>query len=97
MLTEKHIILSEVSGEDTDFLYKLLLERNMMKDIYTSDDIPTLNHHKKFLTNFFENYEQHIYEGWYLILLKKNSNELIKVGSIVLKKDGEWGYQILKL
>jgi len=96
LIKEEKIILSKVSQKDTDFLYELINERKIINEVYIPSDIPTLNQHKKFIKNFLKNNEQNNYEAWYIISVFNKNNELTNVGSIPLKKDGEWGYQILK-
>lgn len=94
-MDKKQIILSKVTVQDIDFLYKLLNERKLMKKEYGSSEIPSFEEHEKFVKNFLRNDQMANYEAWYIISLSDKDGYLKKVGSIPLKKDGEWGYQIL--
>jgi RimJ/RimL family protein N-acetyltransferase len=96
LIKKDKIILSEVKYQNIDFLYELLKERKSMKKEYGDNKISTFNEHKKFVKNFIENNEKNNYDAWYIISLLENDKELKNVGAIPLKKDGEWGYQILK-
>ena len=57
-------------------------------------DIPSFQQHKEFVENFLENNSKNNYDVWYMISILENNIET-KIGSIALKKDGEWGYHLL--
>jgi len=97
LINGEQVILSEVTADDIDFLYELLKERKHFQEIYGNDVelIPPFEQHERFVRNYLEKNEQNVYEAWYIISILKD-NKLEKVGSIPLKKDGEWGYQLLK-
>lgn len=90
------IEIIKVTKNDVKFLFDLMLERpRYPSDFKTpSSELPTYSQHENFVNAFVEDNEQNLYLGWYIIILKNNEkNE--KVGAVVLKQNGEWGYHIL--
>ncbi len=86
------ILLKEVSMEDVDFLHQLRIEYvNYVNSINGKEKLPNLENHTNFVEKFINNNEKHSYQKWYIILFNG-----IKAGSIPLKKDNEFGYQIKK-
>ena len=84
------ILLKKVSVEDINFLYQLRIEYvNYVNSINGKEELPNLEKHTNFVEKFINNNEKHSYQNWYIILFNG-----IKVGSIPLKKDNEFGYQI---
>jgi RimJ/RimL family protein N-acetyltransferase len=93
------IKLSLVKEENIEFLYELLKERlNYSNDLdkINLEEFPTFKQHSKMIYNFLENNSFNNYQKWYIILISNRKYTEEKVGSIVLKKDGEWGYHVLK-
>ncbi|HJT09425.1 MAG TPA: GNAT family N-acetyltransferase [Candidatus Nitrosotalea sp.] len=84
--------LKPVDTNDIDFLHELFKERTkyLGKLRFRKKDIPTYKDHKKFVTSFISNRQDHPYESWDIILYENRM-----VGALVLKKDGEWGYHVL--
>jgi len=86
------IQLKNVSIEDIDFLYELRMEYvNYINSIEGKEELPNFADHKKFVEKFINQNDTHPYQKWYIILFEET-----KVGSIPLKKDNEFGYQIKK-
>lgn len=86
------IQLKDVSVEDIDFLYELRIEYvKYINSIEGKEKVPDFEEHKKFVEKFINQKIEHPYQKWYIILFDE-----IKVGSIPLKKDNEFGYQIKK-
>lgn len=90
-----NIQLFPVTKEDIQFLYDLLQERpNYPNEFRTPTfELPSFSQHELFVKNFLDNNEKNPYEGWYTININ-SKNE--RIGAVVLKKDGEWGYHILQ-
>lgn len=86
-----NLIFKTVDKYDILFLYDLLKERiQYPKGIATEQkDIPTLTKHTQFVLSFLEK-EKTSYKSWHIIILDGE-----RVGALVLKKDGEWGYHVL--
>ncbi len=78
------VSLVKVTPNDSDFIYQLMKERSTIKEAYQPNDIPTLAQHEKFV-------KENDYQAWYVIVF-----DGVRVGTATLKKDGEWGYQVLK-
>ena len=86
------IQLKEISTNDIDFLYEIRIEYVKYVDsIGGNEKLPSFEQHKNFVEKFINNNNEHQYQKWYIILFNG-----IKVGSIPLKKDNEFGYQIQK-
>lgn len=97
-MDEKNIKLKIVSNEDIEFLYDLLKERLDYSDdldYILKNDFPSFEKHSKFIQNFIDNTSENTFDSFYVIQISED--ECWKsVGSIVLKKDHEWGYHLLK-
>ena len=93
---DSEIELLKVTQQDTDFLYELIKEREKYPVEFRtpSSELPTFREHELFVNSFIENNNENLYREWFIIFLK-NKLEEKKVGAIVLKKNGEWGYHIL--
>jgi len=85
-----NITFKPVDEGDIEFLYNLFSERTKYPEEirFEKKDIPLYEEHTAFVERFLK--RDHEYQSWYIILY---DNE--KVGSLVLKKDGEWGYHVL--
>ena len=76
--------LRKVTIDDIDFLYKLRIE-------YEYDMTPKYEAHRNFVLQYLDNNEIHNYLAWYVIVhLDK------RIGVIPIKKNYEFGYQLLK-
>jgi len=96
---KKEIKLSLITENDIEFLYSLLKERLDYSDDLDKinpDNFPTFEQHSKIIHDYLDDDKYNIYKSWYLILGSNENNDDEKIGSIVLKKSGEWGYHILK-
>ena len=94
--SDYEIELAKATKNDIQFLFDLMQERSQYPSEFQTpvSELPTYSQHENFVNIFLENNEQNLYLGWYIIILKNNSqNE--QVGAVVLKKNGEWGYHIL--
>jgi len=74
------ITLREINSNDINFLYFLRLECFKM---------PSLKEHEKFVIDYL--IREHPYKAWYIIEYEKK-----RIGSLPLKKTGEFGYIIKK-
>lgn len=93
----ENVRLKNISKGDIDFLYSLLKERlNYSKDLdfIHPSDFPSYEKHVEIIENYLTD-TKNTFDRFYKIQFKEN-DIWIDVGSIVLKKDYEWGYHILK-
>lgn len=88
-------MLRDVESSDVKFLYTLLLERpTYPKEYRTSKrDLPSFETHKEFVLGYITKTKTE-YDAFYMILIGHKGKH-VRTGSIVLKKNGEWGYHIL--
>lgn len=94
----EHIRLKNISKEDLDFLYSLLKERlDYSKDLdfISPSDFPSFEKHVEIIENYLNDNQKNNFDSFYLIQFKE-IDVWIDVGSIILKKDFEFGYHILK-
>jgi len=88
----QNVILKNVDSDDIDFLYNLRNEYiEFQNSINGNEEELGYEKHREFVLEFLENKKKHPYEKWHIIILNEK-----KVGSIPLKKNGEFGYQVLK-
>ncbi len=89
-----------VETKHIDFLYQLIKENINYTLIYTKN-ILTLKQHKKYVNSYLHDYKTNEVKKWYVIYALNYKYEeqigvpYIPVGSVVLKKSGEFGYQLL--
>lgn len=92
------ISLIRVSKEDISFLYELLKERlTYPKNLnyIATEEFPSFEAHTKLIEDFIENKPETNWFAFYIIHIKEE-NKTKKVGSVVIRKSGEWGYHILQ-
>jgi RimJ/RimL family protein N-acetyltransferase len=92
------VSLTNVSKNDIPFLYDLLKERlNYSKelDYLALEDFPSFKKHTKLIEDFIENKSNSLWFAFHIINIEEN-NKNEKVGSVVIRKDGEWGYHIFQ-
>ncbi len=88
------IDLVSVQESDIEFLYELFLERAKYPIEFRTplEELPTFEAHKKWIMDYIT--KGTWYDSFYIIRVRLN-NKIERVGSIVMKKDGEWGYHVL--
>ena len=92
------ISLTRVLKKDIPFLYELLKERlNYSKKLnyLAPEEFPSFEKHTTLIEDFIENKPESNWFAFYVINIKEE-NKVEKVGSVVIRKSGEWGYHILR-
>lgn len=59
------------------------------------EEFPSFEKHTKLIEDFIENKPENNWFAFYVINIKEE-NKAKKVGSVVIRKSGEWGYHILQ-
>jgi len=94
----ENVRLRNISKEDVHFLYTLLKERlDYSKDLdfISPSEFPSFEKHVSIIDNFLNDDSRNFYDSFHIIQFKEN-DVWINVGSMVMKKNFEWGYHILK-
>lgn len=92
MSIENKVKLRKVTINDINFLFNTRIE---YCNYVSNETAPNFKHHKKFVTKFINDRENHNYIEWYIIQIF-DKNHWVDVGVMPLKKNYEFGYQTLK-
>lgn len=83
--------LKQITKEDIRFLYDSYLEYiKYLNDLGINLSEPSFEEHEKFVKKFLYDKKNHSYKNWYIVYFDSE-----KIGNFNLKKNNEFGYQII--